>query len=132
VIMLDTHTLLWWVNGDRARLSPAAAEAIAVEYRDGAMLVSTITAWEVAHLLNRGKIALASDLGAWFAVLEAIPTVAFVPVDNEIGVKSVELPGVFHKDPADRIIVATARKYVVPIVTADVKIRDYPHVTTIW
>jgi PIN domain nuclease of toxin-antitoxin system len=130
--MLDTHTLLWWANGDRVRLSPSATEAIDVEYRDGVMLVSTITAWEIAHLVNRGKITLASDLGAWLAVLGAIPTVAFVPVDNEIGVKSVELPGIFHREPADRIIVATARKYAVPIVTPDEKIRDYPHVATIW
>ncbi len=96
------------------------------------MLISTITAWEIAHLVNRGKIALASEIGAWFAVVEAIPTIAFVQLDNEIGVKSVDLPGVFHKDPADRIIVATARKYGVPIVTADQKIRAYPHVATIW
>jgi PIN domain nuclease of toxin-antitoxin system len=130
--MLDTHTLLWWANGDRARLSPTATEAIAVEYRGGLMLISTITAWEIAHLVNRGKLALASEIGAWFAVVEAIPTIAFVPLDNEIGVKSAELPGVFHKDPADRIIVATARKYAVPIVTADQKIRAYPHVATIW
>ena len=132
MIMLDTHTILWWVNGDHAKLSTSAAEAIAAEYREGVMLVSSITAWEIAHLVNRGRIALASDIGAWLAVLEAVPTIAFVPVDNEIGVKSVELPGVFHKDPADRIIVATARKYAVPIVTADVKIRGYPHVATIW
>jgi PIN domain nuclease of toxin-antitoxin system len=130
--MLDTHTLLWWANGDRAKLSPTATEAIAVEYRGGLMLISTITAWEIAHLVNRGKIALASEIGAWFAVVEAIPTIAFVQLDNEIGVKSVDLPGVFHKDPADRIIVATARKYGVPIVTADQKIRAYPHVATIW
>jgi PIN domain nuclease of toxin-antitoxin system len=130
--MLDTHTLLWWANGDRARLSPSATEAIAVEHRGGAMLVSTITAWEIAYLVNRGKIALASDIAAWLVVVEAIPAVAFVPVDNEVAVKSVELPGLFHKDPADRIIVATARKYAVPIVTADEKIRGYPHVATIW
>ena len=130
--MLDTHTLLWWANGDRAKLSPPATEAIAVEYRDGVMLVSAITAWEIAQLVDRGRIALASDLSAWLAILEAIPTVAFVAVDTEIGVKSVELPGIFHKDPADRIIVATARKYGVPIVTADEKIHGYPHVATIW
>jgi PIN domain nuclease of toxin-antitoxin system len=96
------------------------------------MLVSAITAWEIGQLVDRGRIALASDLSAWLAILEAIPTVAFVAVDIEIGVKSVELPGIFHKDPADRIIVATARKYGVPIVTADEKIRGYPHVATIW
>ena len=53
-------------------------------------------------------------------------------VDNEIAVKSVELPGEFHKDPADRLIVATARKMAAPLVTADDKIRAYPHVRTLW
>ncbi len=132
MILLDTHTLLWWANGDRERLSPSAAEAIAVEHRGGTILVSSITAWEIAQLVNRGRLGLATDIAAWLALVEAIPTVEFVPVDNEIGVKSVELPGVFHKDPADRIIVATARKYALPIVTADEKIRAYPHVATIW
>ncbi len=132
MILLDTHTLLWWANGDRERLSASAAEAIAVEHRGGTILVSSITAWEIAQLVNRGRLGLATDIAAWLALVEAIPTVEFVPVDNEIGVKSVELPGVFHKDPADRIIVATARKYALPIVTADEKIRGYPHVATIW
>ncbi len=132
MILLDTHTLLWWANGDRDRLSPSATEAIAVEHRGGTILVSSITAWEIAQLVNCGRLDLATDIAAWLALVEAIPTVEFVPVDNEIGVKSVELPGVFHKDPADRIIVATARKYALPIVTADEKIRGYPHVATIW
>lgn len=56
----------------------------------------------------------------------------FVAVDNEIAVKSTELPGEFHKDPADRIIVATARKLAAPLITVDDKIRAYPHVRTIW
>ena len=56
----------------------------------------------------------------------------FLPVDVEIATKSVELPGEFHKDPADRIIVATARKLAAPLITKDDKIRAYPHVKTIW
>lgn len=58
--------------------------------------------------------------------------VRFMPVNNEIGIKSTQLPGEFHKDPADRMIVATARKLAVPLVTADQRIIDYPHVKTIW
>ncbi len=56
----------------------------------------------------------------------------FIPVDNEIGIEAANLPGEFHKDPADRIIVATGRKFGAPVVTADEKIRAYPHVRTIW
>jgi PIN domain nuclease of toxin-antitoxin system len=85
-----------------------------------------------AQLVERGRIELGTDLAAWLALVETIPTVVFVPVDNEIGVKSVNLPGNFHRDPADRIIVATARKHGVALVTADERIRSYPHVRTIW
>jgi PIN domain nuclease of toxin-antitoxin system len=77
-------------------------------------------------------LQLAADLAAWLAAVETIPSVVFVPVDNEVGVKSVVLPGEFHRDPADRIIVATARHFSVPLVTADERIRNYAGVRTIW
>jgi PIN domain nuclease of toxin-antitoxin system len=130
--MLDTHCLLWWVTGDHDRLSAAADAAIAIENQSKSIIVSSITAWEIAQLVERGRIELGTDLAAWLALVETIPTVVFVPVDNEIGVKSVNLPGNFHRDPADRIIVATARKHGVALVTADERIRSYPHVRTIW
>jgi PIN domain nuclease of toxin-antitoxin system len=71
-------------------------------------------------------------LAGWLATVKTIPTVRFLSVDIEIAVKSVELPGSFHKDPADRIIVATARNHALALVTADERIRAYPHVRTIW
>jgi len=83
-------------------------------------------------LVAKGRIALSMDIEEWLSVVSQIEAVSFMPVDNEIAVKSVELPGEFHKDPADRIIVATARKLAAPLVTADDKIRGYPHVRTIW
>ena len=72
------------------------------------------------------------DVAEWLSYVGSIEAVNFVPVDNEIAVKSTELPGDFHKDPADRLIVATARKLAAPLVTADEKIRAYQHVRTIW
>lgn len=83
-------------------------------------------------LVAKGRIALSMDMAEWLSVVKQIEAVSFVPVDNDIAVKSVELPGTFHKDPADRIIVATARKLAAPLVTADDKIRDYPHVRALW
>ncbi len=132
MILLDTHTLIWWVNGKDDELSPAAMAAIEAELRGGEVVLSSITAWEVAMLVKRGRVAFSMDVSAWLAVVEEIEAVKFIPVDHEIGVKAVELPGEFHKDPADRIIVATARKLSIPVVTADEKIRIYPHVRTIW
>ena len=83
-------------------------------------------------LVSRGRITLSVDVTAWLAVVEEIDCLKFIPVNNEIAVAAVHLPGDFHKDPADRLIVATARKLGAPVVTADEKIRVYPHIRTIW
>jgi PIN domain nuclease of toxin-antitoxin system len=130
MILLDTHALIWWVNGDP--MSPRATSAMAVELEGGEIAISSITAWEIAMLTTRGRLSLSIDVTAWLAAIKQIERVRFVAIDNEIAVDAVELPGEFHKDPADRLIVATARKLRVPIVTADQKITGYPHVRTIW
>jgi PIN domain nuclease of toxin-antitoxin system len=132
VIVLDTHTLLWWASGEKKQLSAPATQAIEGELNDGRIMVSSMSAWELAMLVAKGRVALSMDIEVWLSVVSQIEGVRFVPVDNEIAVKSIELPGEFHKDPADRIIVATARKLAAPIVTADDKIHVYPHVRTIW
>lgn len=132
MIVLDTHALLWWANGERAQLSAAAASAIDAEMDGGQILVSSMSAWELAMLVERGRVALSMDVASWLDTLSRIDAVQIVPVDSEIAVKSVQLPGDFHKDPADRIIVATARKFAAPLVSADEKIRSYPHVRAVW
>ncbi len=132
MIVLDTHTLVWWASGIKAQVSVAAMEAIEAEMAGGDILVSSISAWELAMLVDRGRIDLSMDIERWLSVVGQIEAVRFVPMDNEIALKSVALPGEFHKDSADRIIVATARKFAAPLVTADERIRAYPHVKTIW
>jgi PIN domain nuclease of toxin-antitoxin system len=130
--MLDTHVLLWWANGDADMMSDDAVAVIAAVSQPGEIMISSITAWEIAMLVARGRLSLSMNVTAWLGLVQQTQTIRFVPIDNEIGVNSVELPGEFHKDPADRLIVATARKFNVPIVTADEKLRSYPHVRTIW
>ncbi len=129
MILLDTHSLIWWVTKDK-KLSPAAFAAI--EDDGPEILVSSMTIWEIALLVTHGRLGLSKSLEAWVASVEKIDKVEFIPVDNDIAVGAITLPGEFHKDPADRIIIATARKFGAPIVTADDKIRAYPHVRTIW
>ncbi|MGE8365916.1 type II toxin-antitoxin system VapC family toxin [Cupriavidus basilensis] len=131
MIVLDTHTLVWWVSRDPL-LSRKAKASIEKELDGGQIMVSSISAWEIAALVARERLVLSMDATSWFATVGQIEAVRVVPVDTEIAIKSVELPGVFHKDPADRMIVATARKFSVPLVTKDEKIRAYPHVKTIW
>ncbi|WP_206952155.1 type II toxin-antitoxin system VapC family toxin [Trinickia acidisoli] len=131
MIVLDTHALVWWVNGDSA-LSKKAKAAIGRELDGGQIVVSSISAWEVTMLVEREKLVLSMDVSSWLSMVGEIDAVRFAPVDAEIAIKSVELPGEFHKDPADRMIVATARKLAAPLVTRDDKIRAYAHVRTIW
>jgi len=131
VILLDTHVLLWWMNGDRGLLSSDAIAAIEAELSGGEIAISSNSAWEIAMLMAGGRLALWMDVSAWIAVAQEIEAVKFIPVDQEIGVKSVGLLGAFHKGSADRIV-AIARKLGTPVITADEKIRAYPHVRSIW
>ena len=131
MIVLDTHVLVWWVNGDES-LSKNAKAAIARELDGGQIIISAISAWEIAMLVEREKLVLSMDVGSWLATVAEIEAVRFLPLDVEIAIKSVDLPGEFHKDPADRMIVATARKLAVPLVTKDEKIHAYEHVKKIW
>ena len=127
MIVLDTHTLVWWVTGD-STLSKKAKAAIAHEMADGEIVVSAISAWEIAMLVEREKLVLSMDVNSWLATVAAIEAVRFAPIDVEIATKSVDLPGEFHKDPADRMIVATARKFAAPLVTKDEKKIGRAHV----
>lgn len=131
MIVIDTHTLLWWVSGDK-QLSKVAAKAIDEALAKSEVIISSITIWEISMLIEKNRISLSMDIESWANEVAEIKGVRFIPVDNEIGIKSTKLPGEFHKDPADRIIVATARKLAVALVTIDEKIIEYPHVQTIW
>lgn len=132
MIVLDTHVLVWWVNGD-ARLSQAAQTAIEAELAgSGRILLSAISAWEIAMLIERGRIALAMDLDEWLNAVGSIDGVEWVPINVQVARQSTNLPGTFHKDPADRMIVALAREQNAALITADEKIQQYPHVRWIW
>lgn len=133
LIVLDTHALIWWVNGD-AQLTSNAKNAIEEELAKdgGSVLLSAISAWEVAMLVKADRLVLTMAMDEWLEAVSAIAGVRFVPLGIDVAVESTRLPGEFHKDPADRMIVALARQLNVPLVTADMKIRAYRHVRSIW
>ncbi|ALM53062.1 type II toxin-antitoxin system VapC family toxin [Halomonas huangheensis] len=133
MIVLDTHVLLWWCNED-ALLSETAFNAITqeLEAENGEVLVSTITAWEIALLVQRGRLALSMSVDEWLDTVAEIDGVSFVAPDVAIAIESTRLPGEFHKDPADRMIVALARHFNAELVTADGKIQQYRYVRTVW
>jgi PIN domain nuclease of toxin-antitoxin system len=128
--VLDTHAWVWWVAGDR-RLSKAAGREIDRAMGGGALRVSSISAWEVATLVRRGRLELTMEVGDWIARTEALPFLRFVPVDNRIALRAVSLEGL-HDDPADRIIVATALSLGARLVTRDRRLRASRGVETIW
>ena len=132
MIVLDTHILIWWATGDLKKLSSNAIAAIDQEMQAGEIIISSISAWEIAMLINKDRIVISMDLDEWLSTIEQIDAVKFYAVDNDIAIKSANLPGEFHKDPADRMIVATARKLGSSLITADEKIINYPQVKTIW
>jgi len=131
MILLDTHALIWWFEGS-PKLSLAAKAAIENAQRLSRVTISSLSCWEIALLNAHGRIHLSTELHNWITAIQKHRRVRFIPVDNHIAVASVELPGQFHKDPADRIIVATAITMNIPVVTVDHKIHAYPHVRTIW
>ncbi len=133
MIVLDTHALIWWVNEDK-KLSSRALKAINEEItkEDGQIIISSITTWEIALLIKKGRLALTMDIDDWIDTVASIEGVHFVPIDNDVAIQSVRLPGEFHPDPADRMITALARHLSVALVTSDEKIRAYKHVKTIW
>jgi PIN domain nuclease of toxin-antitoxin system len=123
LIVLDTHALLWWVNGD-SQLSPLALDAIEHEMQasEGEILISAISAWETALLVEKGRLTLSMTTDDWLETVEEIEGVRFVAVDVATAVESTRLPGEFHRDPADRMIVALARRFNAGLITADEKI----------
>lgn len=132
MIVLDTHVLIWWIN-ETNRLSTKAQKVIENSIDKGTkLLVSSISVWEIFLLFKKGSLKSDMDINAWLAEVESLPFLQFVPVDNAIAAKSVMLAEPFHKDPADRIIVATAREFGATLITSDARIRKYPHVRSVW
>ena len=132
MIALDTHALLWWVSSPER--IPAKArrllESSVAEKRPVA--VSSITLWEIAMLVDRSRLELTVPVDVWIARVEDLPWLSFVPVDNRIAVRAVNLEAFPHRDPADRMIVATALGLNATLVTADTRLRRYRALRTVW
>lgn len=131
MILLDTHAWIWFVSNPEL-LSSHAIESIDVAVREKAVLISSISVWEVSLLVKRNRLTLTMDLNDWIARSESLPFFSFIPVDNKIAHKSVLLPPPLHDDPADRIIIASAIINDAILITKDEKIQNYPNVRSLW
>lgn len=124
-LLLDTHTWIWLLNGDEPLRSSKALAHIEEAAPSALLRVSAISVWEVGMLEAKGRISLPMSCEAWVDQALNAPGIAMVPLSPEIALASSRLPGVFHGDPADRILVATARALEADLVTRDRKIIEY-------
>jgi PIN domain nuclease of toxin-antitoxin system len=122
VILLDTHVLLWLVEG-HDRLGRQTKRRI--ESEAGDIHLSAMSFWEIAMLIDKRRIALAMPLEAWMERLFATGGFKTVGIDPAIAADAGSLPDRIHGDPCDRMLIATARSMACPILTGDGAILDY-------
>lgn len=126
MIILDTHIWVWWIHQDD-RL-PKKTRLFIAQQETRHIGVSAISCWEVAKLVERGRLRLPLPTDQWLHAALAYPGVRLLDLTPDIAADACSLPGNFHGDPADQIIVATARHYRSDLVTMDQRILSYAHV----
>lgn len=127
--MLDTHIWVWWVHGD-AQLPDRYFQYLQEHELEG-LGVSVISCWEVAKLVEYQRLQLPCPTEEWFSKALSYPGILLLDLTPRIALESTRLPGSFHRDPADQIIVATAQVHNSLLVTNDSRIRAYPHIQTL-
>ncbi|MBI2327090.1 type II toxin-antitoxin system VapC family toxin [Candidatus Curtissbacteria bacterium] len=131
MIVLDTNALIYLV-GNPEKLPQKAAKYINSEIKKNGIHVSSMSIWEIYLLVKKGRLELSKDVDAWLEEVEQLKFINFVPVNNIIAAKSVQLSETVGRDPADRIIAATAVEMGATLITSDQRIRKYPHVQSVW
>lgn len=127
-LLLDTHVWMWAAEDPR-RLGPKLRALLENEHRERS--VSAVSTLEIARLVWSGDIVLQIPLADWVATSLADLRADSLPVTDEIAIEAYRLPEPFHRDPADRVIVASARLHQLTIATADERILDWSHVSTV-
>ena len=130
MILLDTHAW-WWSLSEPERLSKRALKAIRQAKADE-RAIAAISIWEFAMMAKRKRIELKITVDQWLDYAINRTGLKIIELSPKIAIESCDLPGEFHNDPADRIIVATARVHTLDLITKDKKIIDYPHIMAIW
>ena len=131
LILLDTHALVWWV-ADAGRLSARAKRAISGALREGSVYASAISLFEIATAIRRRRLVLEVPAEQWLADLRKLPELHFEPVSAGIAEVAGSFADPFPRDPADRIIAATATVLGVKLVTADAQLRRALRPQALW
>jgi PIN domain nuclease of toxin-antitoxin system len=123
-LLLDTHILVWLME-DSDRIGDPVHAQIQQAADEDQLSVSAITPWEIAMLVAKGRLRLGRDVADWLAAALALPGIHLEPLSPAIAVASTRLPWEVHPDPADRILLATARHLDATLVTADGQLLSY-------
>src|ERR1035437_9982284 len=123
-LLLDTHVLVWLL-ADSARISSQAYAKIERAADADELFVSAITPWEIAMLVAKERLCLNRDVADWLTAALALPGLQLEPLSPSIAVASTRLPWEVHPDPADRILLATARHLDATLVSADRQMLAY-------
>lgn len=129
--LLDTHVWIWW-NMHPQKLSVKVRTLISSPARYNELLLSAISLWEFAKLLEKQRLAISCDPEEWIREALEMPKLRLVPLSPSVAYRSTILPKPFHDDPADQIIVATAREENATVLTADERIKSYTHCRHLW
>jgi PIN domain nuclease of toxin-antitoxin system len=131
LIVLDTHVLVWWL-ADPAQITGTARKAIRAAARSRQIVVSAASILEIATLIRRGRLALATTLEQWLGDLRALPEIAIVSIDAEIAAQAGTYGDAVHGDPVDRLIIATAQVNRARLISADAAMRSLRIVQVVW
>ena len=129
-VLLDTHVWLWWLLGSE-RLQAHERSALDRLASRAALRVAAVSLWEAQMLHAKGRLALNQAFDVWIREAASAAVVEIVPLDVEVVIALTGLPASFHGDPADRLIVATARAHRMSLATHDRAIRK-SRAATLW
>lgn len=132
MIVLDTHVLVWWVDGETKKLSRKARQALEQHGKRNELLVCSISFFEITTLERRGRLRFKIPASEWVSEVRRLPEYRIEPLTDEVSERAGQFGDAFSGDPADRMIAAMALLREVPLVTHDEKLRSVEYLNTIW
>jgi PIN domain nuclease of toxin-antitoxin system len=125
MIVLDTHIFLWLINGNNEITTSGFLPTINKAIKDNSIIIPAISLWEISMLVAKQRIVLHKNTLDWLKTATSAPGISVYPISPEVAYESTILPGAFHGDPADRLIVATTRVINGTLLTFDKEILAY-------
>ncbi len=129
--LLDTHTWIW-IHNNPQKLSPTVKQKLSSLSPKDELLLSAISPWEFSKLIEKGRLEINCAPEHWLKIALGMPKLKLLALTPQIAYSSTILPKPFHDDPADQIIVASARLQDAVLLSKDARINDYPFVNSLW